>query len=91
MVHTHTHTHTHTHNGILLSHKKEQMWVSEVDEPRACYAEWSKSEREKQILYNSAYTWNSEKLYWWTCFESRSIDADIDLWGIVGEGGTLRG
>ena len=34
---------THTHNGILLSHKKEQIWVSssEVDEPRACYTEWS--------------------------------------------------
>ena len=28
-------------------------WVSsnEVDEPRACYTEWSKSEREKQLLY----------------------------------------
>ena len=37
------------YNGILLSHKKEQMWVSwtEVDEPRACYTEWSKPEREK--------------------------------------------
>ena len=32
-----------THNGILLSHKKERIWVShnEVDEPRAYYTEWS--------------------------------------------------
>ena len=30
----------------------EEIWVScsEVDKPRACYAEWSKSEREKQVL-----------------------------------------
>ena len=29
----------------------------EVDEPRACYTEWSKSEREKQI-YDFTYMWN---------------------------------
>ena len=42
------------YNGILLSHKKEQMWINwtEVDEPRACYTEWSKSDREKQIYIN---------------------------------------
>ena len=46
----------HIYNGILLSHKKEHIWVSsnEVDEPRAYYTEWSKSEREKQILYINA-------------------------------------
>ena len=39
----------HIHNGILLSHKKECIWVSsnEVDEPRSYYIEQSKSEREK--------------------------------------------
>ena len=39
------------HNGILLSRKKENIWVSsnEVDEPRAYYIEWSNSERERQI------------------------------------------
>ena len=39
----------HIHSGILLSHKKEQIWVSsdEVDEPRTYYTEWSESEREK--------------------------------------------
>ena len=36
------------YNGILISHKKEHIWVSsnEVDEPRAYYTEWSKSEKE---------------------------------------------
>ena len=35
--------------GILLSHKKKCIWVSsnEVDEPRAYYTEWSKSETER--------------------------------------------
>ena len=39
----------HIHNGILLSHKKEHIWVgsNEADEPRAYYTEWSKSERER--------------------------------------------
>ena len=41
----------HIYNEILLSHKEEQIWVSstDVDEPRACYTAWSKSEREKHI------------------------------------------
>ena len=53
------------HNGILLSYKKEHIWVSsnEVDEPSTYYTEWSKSERERQILYIYAYTWNLERRY----------------------------
>ena len=39
----------HIYNGILLSHRKECIWLNsnEVDEPRAYYTEWSKSERDK--------------------------------------------
>ena len=39
----------HMHNGILLSHKKKHIWISsnEMDEPRAYYTEWNKSERER--------------------------------------------
>ena len=53
----------HLYNGILLSHKKEQIWVScsEVDEPRASYTEWTKSEKEKQVLYINAYIWNLKR------------------------------
>ena len=53
----------HVYNGMLLSHKKEQIWVScsEVDELRASYIEWSKSEREKQILHINIYIGNLEK------------------------------
>ena len=37
----------HTYFEILLSHKKEWIWVSpsEVNEPRACYTEWSQKNR----------------------------------------------
>ena len=31
-----------------------------MDEPRACYTEWSKSEREEQISYINAYIENLE-------------------------------
>ena len=45
------------HSGILLSHKKEHIWVSfnEVDEPRVYYIEWSKLEREKDHILKHIY------------------------------------
>ena len=51
------------YNGILLSYKKECIWVSpnEVDEPRAYYAERIKSESETPIQYINAYIWNLER------------------------------
>ena len=35
---------------IFLTHKEEHIWMSsnEVNEPRAYFTEWSKSEKEKQ-------------------------------------------
>ena len=49
----------------MSSYKKEQNRVScsEMDKPRVCHTERSKSEREKQILYVNAYMWNLEKWY----------------------------
>ena len=54
----------HIYNSILLSHKKEQIWVSssKVDKPTACYTKWSKSEREKQISDVNTHIWNLEKM-----------------------------
>jgi len=39
----------HKYSGILFSHKKERTWgfYRDVDGPRVCHTEWSKSEREK--------------------------------------------
>ena len=53
----------HIYNGILLSYKKECIWVSsnEVDETGAYYTEWSKSERDTLIQYINAYVWNLER------------------------------
>ena len=67
---------------------KTESVVLEVAEPRACYTEWSKSEREKQILYINAYIWNLEKWYRWTCLQGKDGDADVEegLMGAAGEG-----
>ena len=47
----------HIYNGLLLSHKKKHIWANsnEADEPKAYYTDWSKLEREKQVLYINAY------------------------------------
>ena len=52
----------HIHNGMLLSYKKECIWVSsnEVYETGAYYTEWSKPERETLIKYINAHIWNLE-------------------------------
>ena len=82
------------YNKILLTHKKEWIWITwtEMDKTRACYTEWRKSDREKQILYINAYTWNLEKWYWWTYLQGRKRDINIEN-GLVdtvrgGAGGT---
>ena len=85
----------HMYNGLLLSHGKEYIWVrsNEVDEPRAYYTEWSKSEREKQISLINVYMWNLERWYWcWTSFQGSNGDTDtekrfVDTMG-EGVGGT---
>ena len=53
----------HLNNGILLNHKKEwnKAICSNMDEPRDCYIEWSKSDRKRQISYNSIYMQNLKK------------------------------
>ena len=53
----------HIYNGILVSQKKKQKWVicSEVDGPRVCHTEGSKSEREKQIPYANTYIQSLKK------------------------------
>ena len=53
----------HIHKGILLSYKKECIWVNskKVDETRAYYIEWSKLERETAVQYINACIWNLER------------------------------
>ena len=54
------------YNEILLSPKKERNWAfgRDVDGPRDCHTEWSKSERENSyyIVMHLCGTWKD----WWT-------------------------
>ena len=52
----------------IFCHKNEWNWIicSHVVGPRNCHTEWSKPEREKQILYINVHIWNLEKWYRWT-------------------------
>ena len=63
----------HIYSGILLSHRRERNYAlcRDMDGPRDYRTEWSKSEREKQILYINAYMWNLEKWYRWSYLQSR--------------------
>ena len=77
------------HNGILLSYKKEHIWDSsnKVDEPRAYYTEWSKSERKRQILYINTYIWNLENgMDDPTCRAAKETHVTNRLLDYVGEG-----
>ena len=82
----------HIYNGTLLNRKKEQNWVicRDMDGPRDCHTEWSKSEREKQILYINAYMWNLEKWYRWTGLQGRSRGTDIENKRVDTKGGKWR-
>ena len=76
------------YNGILLSYKKECIWVSsnEVGESGAYHMEWSKSEREKQTLYIKAYIWNLERQQSWMQGSKGDTDVKNRLSDSVGEG-----
>ena len=76
----------HIQNGIFLSYKKERIWVSsnEEDERKAYYTEWSKSERERQIVYINAYIWNLERQKWWSYLQGSK--GDIDILDTLGKG-----
>ena len=51
------------YNEMLLSYKKEQVWVSfnELNETGAYYTEWSKPEGETPIKYIKAHIWDLER------------------------------
>jgi len=78
------------YNGILVSHEEE--WnnaiCSNMDATRDYHSKWSKSERERQIPYDSTYMWNlkydaNELTYKLTDTENRLVVAK----GVVGGGG----
>ena len=78
----------HIHNGILLSYKKECIWVNskKVDETRAYYTEWSKPERETPVQYINTCIWNLEIQWGWSYMQDSKSDTDVKdrLLGYVG-------
>ena len=71
---------------ILISHKKEQNGVicRDMDGLRHCYAEWSKSERGKGILFINIYMWNLEKWYGWSYLQNRYTEIREQMYGHQG-------
>ena len=64
---------------------------SNMDGPRDCHTEWSKSDRERQIPYDITYMWNLKNGYKWTDLQDRSTVTDAEnklmvTGGKVGEG-----
>ena len=56
------------YHRILFSHKKEwnnSVW-SNMDGPRDYHTKWNKSDRERQMSYDSTSMWNLKKWYKWT-------------------------
>ena len=52
----------HIYNGISLSHKKYKNAIcSNIDGPRDCRTECSKSDTERQTSYDITYMWNLKK------------------------------
>ena len=45
-----------------------------MDGPRDCHTDWSKSNGERQTLYDIAYVWNPQEWYRWTYLKSRNRD-----------------
>ena len=65
---------------------------NEVDEPRAYYTEWSKSERERQILYINACIWKLERWYWRSYIQDSKEDTGVKNRlsdSVGGEGGMI--
>ena len=67
-------------HGVSKSRTRLSDWteLNEMDEPKAYYTEWRKSEREKQILYTNTYIWNLGQWYWWNYLQGISGDPDIE-------------
>ena len=74
-------TMVHISSGILLTCKTKRWNLAiciHVYEARDCHTKWSKSEREKQILYIKSYVWNLDKWYWLIYLWGRNKDANVD-------------
>ena len=79
------------HNQILLRHKKEWNFVICNNMVGVYYAQWSKSDRERQTLYVIAYMWilKNKKNSWISETRNRLMDTENKL--VVTSGGKWCG
>ena len=70
----------HVYNGIRLSHYKERNRAicRDVDGPRGCHTEWSKSERGQQTSHINVHMWDLGKRNRLSHLENRNRDTDIE-------------
>ena len=61
----------HIYKGLLLSHKNNVI-CNNMDWPRDYSTKWSKSDRERQTLYDITSMWNLRKGYKWTYLQNRN-------------------
>ena len=62
-----------------------------MDGPGDYHTKWSKSDRERQISYGTAYMWNLKKWYQWTYLQNRNRHTDIENKLMVIKGERLGG
>ena len=62
-----------------------------MNRPRVNHIKWNKSERERQISYDSTYMWNLKNWYKWTYLQNRNKFTDIESKFMVTKGGRVRG
>ena len=63
-----------------------------MKEPTAYCTEWSKSERERQILHIKTHKWKLERWYRWSYLQGSKGDTEAKnklLDSVVGEGGMI--
>ena len=60
-----------------IKKKQNNAICSNMDEPTDSHAEWSKSDRERQISYDITYMWNLQKGYKWTYLQNRNRVIDV--------------
>ena len=86
MACTHTYTHTMEYYSAI---RNETLPFAAMDGPRDYHTKWSKSDRERQILYDITYMWNIKRWYKWIYLQNRKRLTDMEnkLMVTKGEGG----
>ena len=70
-------TYTMEHYSAIKKRRNNAI-CSNMDGPRDCHTEWSKSDWETQISYDIAYMWNLKKGYKWTYLQNRNRVTDVE-------------